>query len=127
MPAVVENWKIKVSSNLEDVAGTSPVTLVTCSIEKRKYILKKVYIYNADSADHVVTIGSYDTTGASWGADKLVVPVPAGEKVILTEDEIPTDFVMTTDSSSALMAWAAKLDADVTANNVKVKIETEVQ
>lgn len=127
MPAVVEDGKIKVSSDLKDVAGTSPVTLVACSIEKRKYILKKVYIYNADSADHVVTIGSYDSTGASWGADKLVVPVAAGEKVILTEDEIPTDFVMTTDSSSALMAWAAKLDASVTANNVKVKIETEVQ
>ena len=127
MPAVVENGKIKVTSDLEDVAGTTPVTLVTCSIEKRKYVIKKIYIYNPDTADHVVTIGSYDTTGTSWDADKLPVPVAAGEKVILKEDEIPTDFVMTTDSSTAVMAWAAKLEAAVTANNVQVKIETEVQ
>ena len=95
MPAIVENGKIKVTSDLEDVAGTTPVTLVTCSIEKRKYVIKKIYIYNPDTADHVVTIGSYDTTGTSWDEDKLPVPVAAGEKVILKEDEIPTDFVMT--------------------------------
>ena len=130
MPAVVEDKKIKkikVTSGLKEVSGTDPVTLVTCSIEKRKYVLKKIYIYNPDTADHVVTIGSYDALGTSWDADKLPVPVAAGEKVILTEDEIPTDFVMTKDSSTALMAWAAKLEGAVTANNVQVKIETEVQ
>ena len=123
MPAVIENGKVIVVTDLTDVPGTDPVVLYTCMPPYNKFALNKIYIYNKDSADHEVTLGAYDTTGASWSEDKLIVKVTAGSTVILGPDDLPRDFVMTSDPSTAIMAWAAKLDAAVTANNVKVKLE----
>ena len=127
MPAVVEDGKIKVTSDIVELSDTTPTTLISCSEEKRKYVMKKIYIYNPDTSDHVVTIGEYNTTSVSWVKDKYVFKVAAGEEKIITEDEIPVDYVMTSDASTAAKAWAAKLDAAVAANNVKIKIEIELQ
>jgi len=123
MPAVIENGKTYIITDLIDVSGTDPKVLYTCMPPYNKFTLHKVYIYNKDSEDHEVILGAYDTTGASWSQDKLILKVTAGSTVILGPDDLPRDFVMTTDPSTAIMAWAAKLDAAVTANNVKVKLE----
>jgi len=123
LPVVVEAGKIKVATDLKDVRGTDAVVLFECMPPYNKYVIKKLMIYNQDSADHEVILGEYDTTGAAWNEDKLIVKVAAGEMKVLTEDDLPADFVMTTDPASAILAWAAKLDAAVSANPVKVKAE----
>jgi len=123
LPVVVEAGKIKVATDLKDVSGTDAVVLFECMPPYNKYVIKKLMIYNQDSADHEVILGEYDTTGAAWNEDKLIVKVAAGEMKVLTEDDLPADFVMTTDPASAILAWAAKLDAAVSANPVKVKAE----
>ena len=123
MPVVVENGEIKVSTDLKDVNGADPEVLYTAMPPYNKYIIKKLIIYNQDTADHEVIIGEYDTSAPDWNKDKVIVKVAAGEMKVLTEDELPADFVMTTDPETAILAWATKLDADVTANPVKVKAE----
>ncbi|RLF41693.1 MAG: hypothetical protein DRN17_08430 [Thermoplasmata archaeon] len=124
MPVIVENGKAKAVSDLVDVNGTSGVALFTCMPPTVKFVIKKLYIYNQDTADHEVTVGEYDTTGASWKKDKFILKVPAGETKVL--NELPSDFVMTVDPATAILAWAAKLDAAVSANPVKVKAEFEM-
>ena len=126
MPVIIENGKIKAVSDLIDVNGTDPVELYRCLPPYVKFVMTKIMIYNQDTADHEVTIGSYDTTGASWGSDKYIIKVAAGEMITLSKDDIPEDFVMTTDPSSAIMAWAAKLEGAITANAVKIKVELEI-
>ena len=126
MPVVVEEGKIKVSTDLIDVSGTDPVVLYSAMPPYNKFIIKKLIIYNQDTADHEVTIGEYDTTTPAWIKDKLITKVAAGETKELPEDKLPADFVMTTDPATAILAWAAKLDAAVTANPVKVKAEFQV-
>ena len=126
MPVVVEEKEIKPVSDLKDVSGTDPVVLYEAMPPYNKYVIKKLIIYNQDTADHEVILGEYDTSAASWNKDKLIVKAAAGEMKVLTEDELPADFVVTKDPATAILAWAAKLDADVTANPVKVKAEFEV-
>lgn len=126
MPVVVEAEKIKAVTDLKDVSGTDPVILYTAMPPYNKYVIKKLIIFNQDSADHEVILGEYDTSAASWNKDKLIVKVAAGEMKVLTEDELPADFVVTKDPATAILAWAAKLDTDVTANPVKVKAEFQV-
>lgn len=126
MPVVVDNGKIKVATGLVDVSGTDGTVLYTAMPPEMKYVIKKLLIYNQDTADHEVTLGEYDTTSSTWNEDKLIVKVAAGAMVELTEDDLPADFVMTVDPETAILAWAAKLDAAVTANPVKVKAEFEV-
>jgi hypothetical protein len=126
MPAIIENGKVKVVTDLKDVSDTTPVTLYTAMPPYVKFVLKKLYIYNQDTADHEVILGEYDTTALAWNKDKLIVKVAAGEVKIFSEGDLPADFVMTTDPAMAILAWAAKLDAAVTANPVKVKAEFEV-
>lgn len=121
MPVIVEDGIVKVITDLKDLSDTTPVVLYECKPTNIKFVIKKLYIYNQDTDDHVVTLGSYNTTAATWDTDKLIVPVPAGSKVELGPNDIPNDFVWTT--GSAIMAWAAKLAATVTANNVKIKAE----
>jgi len=126
MPVVVEAGKIKVVTDLKDVSGTDPVILYTVMPPYNKFTIKKVIIFNPDSADHEVILGEYDTSALAWKKDKVIIKVAADEAKELTEKELPADFVMTTDPETAILAWAAKLDADVTANPVKVKAEFEV-
>jgi len=123
MPAVIENGKVIITTDLVDVPGTDPVVLYTCMPPYNKFALHKVYIYNKDSTDHEVILGAYNTSESSWSKDKVIYKVTAGSTLILGPDDVPRDFIMTTDPSTAIMAWAAKLDAAVTANNVKVKLE----
>lgn len=126
MPNVIEDGKVKVATDVKDVSGTTPVTLYTCMPPTVKYVVKKLIIYNKDTADHEVTVGAYNTTGAAWSKDKLVVKVLAGQMITLTEQNLPADFVMTVDPSTAILAWAAKLEAAVSANPVKVKAEFQL-
>lgn len=126
MPALTSNGKVVVVSPLVEVSGTTPKVIFTCMPPYMKYIIKKLIIYNKDSAAHEVILGSYDTTGSTWSEDKLIFKVAAGETLNLSEEELPEDFVMTSNPAAAIMAWAAKLDATVTANNVYIKAEFEV-
>jgi len=126
MPVIVEEGKPKAISDILDVSGTDPVVLFTCRPEHVKFVIRKLYIYNQDSADHEVTIGAYDTTAPAWSKDKLVVNAAAGATVILGPDDLPADYVMTVKPAEAILAWAAKLDAAITANPVKVKAEFEL-
>lgn len=126
MPTVVRDGRVVAVSDLKDVGGTDPVVLYTCMPPYSKYVLRKLVIYNPDSSDHEVILGEHDTTANSWSKDKLVVKVLAGQFVALGPDDLPSDYVMTTDPSTAILAWAAKLDAAVTAKKVKVKAEFEV-
>ena len=126
MPALTSNGKVIVVSPLVEVSGTTPEVIFQCMPPYMKYIIRKLIIYNKDSADHEIVLGAYNTTVSSWSEDKLIYKVAAGETLILTEKELPKDFVMTSDPATAIMAWAAKLDAAVTANNVYVKAEFEV-
>ena len=121
MPVIVEDGIVKAITDLKDLSGTTPVVLYECKPANRKFAIKKLIIYNQDTADHEVILGEYDTTHTTWNKDKVIVKVAAGEMKVLTEDELPADFVMTTDP--AIMAWAAKLATSTTANNVKIKAE----
>ena len=122
MPAVIEGGMVKYISPIVDVTGTTAVEVARAQPTNRKFIPVKIMLYNADTADHVVTLGSYNITSGSWDEDKLVIKVLAGQMLILNEEDIPADFVMTTDPNNALMGWYAKLDASAT-NPVKVKVE----
>ena len=126
MPVVVENGEIKVSTDFIDVSGTDAVVLYICMPKYYKFVIKKLIIFNPDSADHKVILGEYDTSRATWNRDKVIIKVPAGEIKQPSEKELPTSFVMTTDPSTAILAWAAKLDAPVTAKPVKIQAEFEV-
>ena len=126
MPVIIEDGKIKAVSDLTDVNGTDPVELYRCLPAYVKFIISKIFIYNRDTADHEVYLGEYDTTNTTWNKDKFIIKVLAGQIITLTKDDLPEDFVMTTDPNSAVLSWAAKLDAAVTANAVKVKIELEL-
>jgi len=126
VPVVVSDGKVRVVTDLIDLAGTDPVVLYTCLPPHVKYVVKKITIINPDTDDHTVILGAYDATGASWVSDKLVYKVPAGGSLILEEDKIPADYVMTTNPATAIMAWAAKLGEAISANNVKIKAEFEI-
>jgi len=126
VPVVIIDGKVRIVTDLTEVSGTDPVTLYTCMPPYNKFILKKVLVYNRDSADHDVILGEYDTTASAWNRDILRIPVLAGQMVTLTEDDIPADFVMTTNPASAILAWACMLEAAITANPVLVKVELEV-
>jgi len=66
MPTMVRDGKVVATSDLKDVSGTDPVVLYTCMPPYSKFVLRKLAIYNPDSADHEVTIGEHDTTANSW-------------------------------------------------------------
>jgi len=123
VPVIVEEGKPKAITDILDVSGTDPVVLFTCMPPYVKFIIRKLYIYNKDTADHEVTIGAYDTSAPAWSKDKLIVKALAGQTVILTKEDLPADYVMTVNPAEAILAWAAKLDA---ANPVKVKAEFEL-
>jgi len=125
MPALIKDGKPHYVTPLTDVSGTSPVVLVNAKPYYRKFVIKKLMIYNADSSDHVVTLGSYNTSTSTWVEDKIAVAVSAGEFKTLSSDELPQDFVETVDTSEGVMAWAVKLDASAS-TAVKVKVEFEL-
>jgi len=128
MPTYVD-WRkgeVYYVTDLTDVSGTTPVQLVKCKPYYRKFVPVKIMIYNPDTSDHVVTLGSYNVTSSAWDSDKLVIKVLAGQMVILTEDEIPRDHVITSDPDTAVMAWAAKLSASA-GTAVKVKVEFRIE
>jgi len=126
MPFVFVDGKAHAVTPLVDVGGTDPVEIIRCTPAGLKYVIRKLFIYNRDTADHEVTLGEYDVSSGSWVRDVLVVKVAAGQMLSLTPDDLPMDFVVTVDQHNALRAWAAKLDADVSANPVKVKAEFAV-
>ena len=126
MPVVILDGKVYVVTDIAELSGTDAVTLYACMPPYNKYVLRKLYIYNPDSSDHVVEVGEYDTIGTSWESTKIRVPVSAGQSVTLGPDDLPADFVMTTDPETAILAWAARLQAAVAANNVQVKAEFEI-
>ena len=112
-------------TDLIDVGGTEPVLLVKCKPYHRKFVPVKIMIYNPDTSDHVVTLGSYNVTTSTWDKDKIDVKVAAGEMKVLKEDEIPRDHVMTSDPDTAIMGWAAKLES-AAGTAVKVKVEFRI-
>jgi len=126
VPVIVEEGKPKAVTDIYDVSGTDPVVLFTCMPPYVKFTVRKLYIYNKDTAEHEVTVGAYDATATAWSKDKLVVKAAAGATVILGPDDLPADYVMTVNPVAAILAWAAKLDAAMTANPVKVKAEFEL-
>jgi len=126
MPAVVVDGKVKYVSDEVSLSDANVHVLATALPENVKYVIKKLIIYNKDTTSHDVSIGEYDTTGASWNETKLTVKVASGEQKVLTERELPADFVMTTDKGAAILAWAAKLDAAPT-NPVLIKAEFDLE
>lgn len=131
MPSVVNplEQKIKVSSDIVDVSGdsTAPTIIYQCIPASQKFVLKKIIIYNKDTADHEVTLGEYNVSTASWVKDKFIFKVSAGQTLVLGSDDLPEDYVVTEDATNSLKAWAAYLDAAVTANPVKIKAEFELR
>lgn len=111
---------VRHSSGLKSLSGTSAVELWKVTINRRARITK-VIIYNADSADHVVYLGKYDGTTST----QLLpgIKVATGANVILTEDQIPAEYIYST--SDTQLSWAAWLDAAVTSTNVEIIIEVE--
>ena len=111
---------VRHSSGLKTLSGTDPTELWKVTID-RSARLTKVIIYNADSADHIVYLGSYDGTTATQLLPGIVVS--AGSNVTLKEEELPAVSVYS--DSDTQRSWAAWLDAAVTANNVEINIEVE--
>jgi len=111
---------VRHSSGLKTLSGTDATELWKVTIN-RSARLTKVIIYNPDSADHVVYLGSYD--GAT--ATQLLpgIKVLSGQTVTLAEDELPNIRVYS--DSSTQYSWAGWLDAAVTANNVEISIEVD--
>jgi len=126
MPVVIVDGKIRVVTDLIELAGTDPVELYRCLPPYNKFIIKKLTIHNPDTVDHTVIIGEYNVSTASWSKDKLIYKVLAGQTIVLGEGDIPFDYVMTVDPATAILAWAAKLGEAVSANNVKIKAEFEI-
>jgi len=126
VPFVYLNKKVYAPSNLVDVNGADPVEVIRCTPAGAKYVIRKLLIYNKDSADHEVTVGEVDTAAGSWVRDILVVKVAAGQTLALGPDDLPMDFVVTVDQQNSLRAWAAKLEGNVSSAPVKLKAEFEV-
>ena len=126
MPTIIEHDGTKVVTGLMDVNGTTPVVLCTAEPKDFKFVIKKLLIYNKDTAPHEVILGEYDASNGTWVKDKLIFKVGNGAVLGLTKEELPADFVIATDETSTV-AWAVKLDADVSANPVKVKAEFQIE
>ena len=111
---------VRHSSGLKTLSGTDATELWKVTID-RSARLTKVVIYNPDSADHVVYLGSYDGTTAT----QLMpgIRVLSGETVVLTEDDLPATIIYS--DSDTQRSWAGWLDAAVTANNVEITIEVD--
>ena len=123
MPSAIINGEIRVVTDLIDLTGTDPAVMYVCMPPYNKFIIKKLTIYNPDTTDHEVILGEYNNTTKEWSKDKLIYKVLSGQVLVLGEDDIPSDYVMTTDPESAILAWAAKLGEAVSSKNVKIKAE----
>ena len=95
---------------------------------ERKSRVTKIMIYNPDSADHTLLIGSVNVT--SSGPDPTTfsqvlpdIKVLSGDNVVLTEDEIPILKINSTSTSPK--AWYVKTGEAITASKVKIAIEFE--
>jgi len=114
------------TSGWKEISGTDPVELWRVTVN-RKARLVKIMIYNRDTTDHYVEFGEIDptTSPVTWVSTKLPrIPVLAGQMVVLSEEDIPSEYVVSKDTST-IRSWAAKLDAAVSANNVEVSVEVE--
>lgn len=113
---------VRWASDVVELSGTDPQQLWLVPTNKRVRITK-IFIYNADSADHVVTIMRQNLIDSTTKQLLPGIKVAAGSTKILTEDEIPAETV----SSSPTIPYAvvAKLDAAVSANNVQIQVEFE--
>ena len=123
MPATIVDRRPVVVSDIVDVSGKTPVKLYTAP-PNAKLVIRKVYIYNPDTSKHVVTLGELEMPVGgtpAWVKDKIVVRVAADSLVVLGPDDLPADYVATTDPAKP-HAWAAKLEASA-GTPVKVKIE----
>ena len=127
MPSVTDISKQEniISTDLIDVSGdaSAPTVIYQCVPQGQKFVLNKIIIYNKDTADHEITLGEFNVSGTAWVKDKFVFKVASGEMRVFGPDDLPEDYVVTEDASSAIKAWAAYLDAAVSANPVKVKAE----
>jgi hypothetical protein len=111
------------SSGVVQLSGTTPTQLWVVPTN-RKARITKIMIYNADTADHVVTLYKVNVADPTDSAQILPsIPVPTGQLKTLTEDEIPDEWVSST--SNTVYMIAAAIDAAVTANNVQIIIEVE--
>lgn len=110
------------ASDVVELSDTTPQQLWVVPSGKRARITK-IFIYNADSADHVVTISRLNLIDNSTKQIMPGIKVAAGSTKILTEDEIPAESVSSSDTT--LYAIVAALEAAVSSNNVQVQIEVE--
>ena len=131
MPGIANPMKQKmiISSDLVDVSGDSsaPTVIYQCIPASQKFVLRKIIIYNKDTAEHEVVLGEFNVSMTTWVKDKYIFKVNAGQMITLGPDDLPEDFVVTEDPTNALKAWAAYLDAAVSANPVKIKAEFELR
>lgn len=95
---------------------------------ERKSRVTKIMLYNTDTDDHTIEIGSVDitTTGPDPTSFNLVIPpikVPAGTNVTLTEDQIPALSIKSTTTSPK--AWFVRTGEAISSGNVIVALEFE--
>lgn len=115
------------SSGLIELSDTTPVELWRVSINRKARIVK-IMVYNGDTADHYIEFGQYDPDTATWEATKLPkIPVLAGQLLILAEQDIPREYVVSKKENDTITvkSWAIRLDTTVTANNVELIAEIE--
>jgi len=122
MPVVIDNGVIYYVTDLKELTGTDPVVLAICTPPGVKYVINKIVIVNTDGSTHNVVFGQYNTTAKSWDKDKLRFSVTAGETIVLSENDLPKDYVITSKPGEAILAWAVKLLESAT-SPVYVKAE----
>ncbi len=113
---------MRAASPLVEIDDTG-AALLTVPPE-RKAVIRKIMIYNADSADHTVLIGSITNGDASTFKQLLpAIKAVAGSTVVLSEGDLPAAEAAST--STSLASIYAKTGEAITANKVQVVVEIE--
>ena len=90
----------------------------------RKAVIRKIMIYNADSADHTIVIGSITNGDPSTFTQLLpAIKVGAGSSLVLSEQEVPGAETGSTETSIASIY--ARTGEAISANKVQLVLEIE--
>jgi len=129
MPEIMVDGKTIVSTPLVSLTDTSNKELYRCMPPGMKFVPTKIMIYNSDTSDHTVYLSLLNIFTSTVVRDAYIIKVLAGQMLILTKDDIPMDQGITTDPSTAIISWAARLGEAIATSGkaVYIKVEFEVR
>ena len=100
--------------------SNSASTLITVP-PNRKAFIRKVMIYNADDVDHTVLIGML--SGTTFTQLLPAIKVLSGQTLSMTEDEIPSEYAYSTDTT--INSVAAETGEAISSSSVQIDVEIE--